>query len=243
MISVCIATHNGDKYIKRQLETILSQLGESDEVVISDDGSTDETLSFIRDMDDNRLKVFNYIQPIKTKHSHEYVCHNFENALKHAKGDYIFLSDQDDIWLPNKVEVCMRALQEHDLVLHEFMHIDENDIVTQELHYNGAFRRKNYFLRAGKHYGCAMAFKRKVLEYALPFPPYLLLHDFWIGILAETLGDFCFIEQPLIKYRFHVQNTSQIKNPLSFKLSYRLKTMFYVVKRVLSSKLNSYSNN
>lgn len=239
MISVCIATHNGDKYIKRQLETILSQLGESDEVVISDDGSTDETLSFINDMDDNRLKVFNFIQPIKTKHSHEYVCHNFENALRHAKGDYIFLSDQDDIWLQNKVEVCMRALQEHDLVLHEFMHIDENDIVTQELHYNGTFRHKNYLLRVGKHYGCAMAFRRSVLDYALPFPKHLLLHDYWIGILAETLGDFYFEEQPLLRYRIHLQNTSQTKNSLRFKLSYRMRTMYNVLKRVMCYKLNS----
>lgn len=239
MISVCIATHNGERYIKEQLESILAQLGQGDEVVVSDDGSTDGTLSVINKMNDSRIKVYHYKQPLTTKHSHEYVCRNFENALNHAQGDYIFLSDQDDEWMPNKVEVCLKALQEHDIVLHEFMHIDENDQVIKELHYDGTFRRNNYFIRAGKHYGCAMAFKRNVLDYVLPFPKHLLLHDYWIGILAEILGDFYYIDQPLIRYRIHLQNTSQTKNPLSFKLAYRFKTMYNVVKRVLWYKINA----
>lgn len=239
MISVCVATHNGEKYIKQQLESILSQLSQDDEVVISDDGSTDDTLSIINEINDSRIIVYQYQQPSKTKHSHEYVCRNFENALKHAKGDYIFLSDQDDEWMPNKVEVCMKDLQDHDMVLHEFMHIDENENVIKPLHYNGTFRPHNYLLRVGKHYGCAMAFRRSVLDYALPFPKHLLLHDYWIGILAETLGDFYFEEQPLLRYRIHLQNTSQTKNSLRFKLSYRMRTMYNVLKRVMCYKLNS----
>ena len=239
MISVCIATHNGERYIKEQLESILAQLGPDDEVVISDDGSSDGTINEIKSLNDKRLNIINFEQPLKTKHSHEYVCRNFENALKHAKGDYIFLSDQDDIWMPNKVEVCMKDLKDHDMVLHEFMHIDENENVIKPLHYNGTFRPHNYLLRAGKHYGCAMAFRRSVLDYALPFPKHLLLHDYWIGILAETIGNFYYEVQPLLRYRIHLQNTSQTKNSLSFKLSYRMRTMYNVLKRVMCYKLNS----
>lgn len=237
MISVCVATHNGEKYIKQQLDSILSQLDQDDEVVISDDGSTDGTLSVINEIDDSRIIMYHYNQPSKTKHSHEYVCRNFENALKHAKGDYIFLSDQDDEWMPNKVEVCMKDLQDHDMVLHEFMHIDENENVIKPLHYNGIFRPHNYLLRAGKHYGCAMAFRRSVLDYALPFPKHLLLHDYWIGILAETIGNFYYEKQPLIKYRIHQQNTSGNHNPLWFMVYYRINTMFMVLYRVLKCKL------
>ena len=237
MISVCVATHNGEKYIKQQLESILSQLSQDDEVVISDDGSTDDTLSIINEINDSRIIVYQYQQPSKTKHSHEYVCRNFENALKHAKGDYIFLSDQDDIWMPNKVEVCMKDLKDHDMVLHEFMHIDENENVIKPLHYNGTFRPHNYLLRVGKHYGCAMAFRRSVLDYALPFPKHLLLHDYWIGILAETIGNFYYEKQPLIKYRIHQQNTSGNHNPLWFMVYYRVNTMFMVLYRVLKCKL------
>lgn len=236
MISVCIATHNGEKYIKQQLDSILSQLGQGDEVVVSDDGSTDGTLSVINIMNDSRIKVYHYKQPLTTKHPHEYVCRNFENALNHAQGDYIFLSDQDDEWLPNKVAICMKALESHDLVLHDFSHMDENGNITKALHYNGTFRPKNFFLRAGKHYGCAMAFRRDVLKYALPFPKHLLLHDYWIGILVETLGKFQFVKEPLIKYRIHQQNTSSTSNPLLYKITYRIKTICHLTIRVVKNK-------
>lgn len=95
MISVCMATYNGEEYIKEQLESILCQLGEMDEIIISDDGSTDNTLNIIESYNDSRIKIH-----INTgKHGFVY---NFENALQKAKGEYIFLSDQDDIWLPEK---------------------------------------------------------------------------------------------------------------------------------------------
>lgn len=237
MISVCVATHNGERYIKQQLESILCQIGQEDEVVVSDDGSTDKTLAVIDGFKDSRIKVRLFSQPSSSSHPHEYVCRNFENALKHAQGDYIFLSDQDDEWLPNKVEVCMKDLENHDLVLHDFMHIDENDSITQDLHYDGAFRRNNYFLRAGKHFGCAMAFKRKVLDYALPFPSHLLLHDYWIGILAETLGSFYYEKRPLIRYRIHQKNTSGNHNPLCFMVYYRVVTFIWVLCRVIRYRL------
>lgn len=245
MISVCMATHNGEKYIKEQLESILSQLEPSDEVVVSDDGSTDGTLDEIISLNDKRVHVYKFVQPRKEKHPHEYVCRNFENAINHAQGDYIFLSDQDDIWLPNKVEVCIKDLKKHDLVLHEFTHINANEEVIKELHYNGTFRRHNYLLREGKHYGCAMAFRRSVLDYALPFPKHLLLHDYWIGILSELLGDFYMEELPLIRYRIHEQNTSGNHNPLWFMLYYRLYTIFDVLCRFMKYKLgfHHYLNN
>lgn len=233
MISVCIATHNGEKYIRQQLESILCQLGKEDEVVVSDDGSSDNTLSVIEGLHDDRILVYHYCQPSKTKHPHEYVCRNFENALVHAHGDYIFLSDQDDIWLPNKVETCINDLQRHDLVLHEFMDIDEKGEILSKRHYNGTFRRKNYLMRRGKHFGCAMAFKRCVLDYALPFPADLILHDYWIGILAETLGSLYFEETPLIKYRIHSYNTSVIRNSIFFKLWYRIRCMYCVFTRTI----------
>lgn len=240
MISVCVATHNGERYIKKQLESILCQIGQEDEVVVSDDGSTDKTLAVIDGFKDSRIKVRLFSQPSSSSHPHEYVCRNFENALKHAQGDYIFLSDQDDEWLPNKVEMCLKDLENHDLVLHDFMHIDENENITLQLHYNGTFRPHNYFLRAGKHYGCAMAFRRKVLDYALPFPKHLLLHDYWIGILSETLGSFYFEKDPLIRYRFHQQNTSQTNNSLKFKLTYRLQTLWFVFARVITYTFKKY---
>ena len=237
MISVCLATHNGEKYIKTQLESILAQLGQNDEVVISDDGSSDRTLSIIADIQDARLKVFHYKQPDTTKHHHEYVCRNFENALIHAKGDIIFLSDQDDIWKPNKVAVCVKALENSDLVLHEFEHIDSHGSIILNKHYAGEFRYKNYFLRSGLYYGCAMAFRRCVLDYALPFPRHVLIHDYWIGILSESLGRFAFVKEPLIQYRIHGCNTSVTNNSLAFKIGYRMRLLVLVFSRIISYRI------
>ena len=97
MISICLITYNGEKYINEQLDSILCQLSADDEVVVSDDGSTDRTLSIIRDYNDNRLRIISN----SGKHG---VVYNVENALREVKGDYIFLADQDDVWLPGKVE-------------------------------------------------------------------------------------------------------------------------------------------
>jgi len=110
MISVCMATFNGEKYIKEQINSILIQLDYKDELIISDDGSTDKTMEIIHKFDDKRIKLF------ENKNMHGY-AHNFENALKQATGDYIFFSDQDDVWLPNKVEIMLPHLKADNFVI------------------------------------------------------------------------------------------------------------------------------
>lgn len=236
MISVCIATHNGEKYIKEQLDSILCQLSPKDEVVISDDGSTDSTLDIIRSYNDPRIKIYNKVHTIKGMKSHYYVTMNFENAIKHANGDYIFLSDQDDVWYPNKVETCISILNEYDMVLHNLECVDGVLNPLNRNIYNNSFRHKNYFIRVGKHYGCALAFKRDLLPHILPFPKKMVLHDFWIGIIGETFGRFICIDEPLIKYRIHNANTSgnaQNSNSLLYKLSYRLYIFCHILLKIL----------
>ena len=103
MISVCMATHNGARYLQAQLESILSQLGSGDELIISDDSSTDATLEIIRSFDDTRIRLLTgnrFFSPI----------YNFENALNWVRGHIIVLSDQDDVWLDNKLETVQRKL-------------------------------------------------------------------------------------------------------------------------------------
>ena len=237
MISVCMATHNGEKYIKEQLDSILCQLYPEDEVVISDDGSTDSTLEIIEGYKDSRIKIYRMMHLHKDMKSHYYVTMNFENALKQAKGDYIFLSDQDDVWMPNKVDVCMEALQNHDMVLHNLQCVDGDLLPLNRNIYNNSFRPKNYLMRRGKHYGCALAFRRELLHYILPFPNKLVLHDYWIGIIGETFGSFEFLDELLTKYRIHGTNTSgnsQKNNSMLYKLSYRLYTMWNIFKRVIA---------
>ena len=118
MISVCIATYNGEKYIKEQLDSIINQIKEDDEIVISDDNSTDRTLEIINSYKDKRIKIYHSNARNFKK--------NFENALGNANGDIIFLSDQDDVWIDGKYEMCVSALQKYDLVVTDSTVVDEN---------------------------------------------------------------------------------------------------------------------
>ncbi|MDE6634762.1 MAG: glycosyltransferase, partial [Bacteroidaceae bacterium] len=105
MISVCMASFNGERYIRQQIDSILQQLGDGDELVISDDGSCDATADIIRSYADRRLRFFCNPGP----HG---VTHNFQHALRQAQGDILFLADQDDVWLPGKIERQVRFLVE-----------------------------------------------------------------------------------------------------------------------------------
>lgn len=234
MISVCIAVHNGEKFLKEQLQSILSQIAKNDEIVISDDGSCDDTIRVIRDFNDSRIKLFFLKQSDNNKYSHYYVTKNFENAIKNASGDYIFLADQDDFWFPDKVNVCMRELKKYDLVIHNIRIADDklNDLGKNV--YAKEFFFKNIFMLEGSYYGCAMAFNKNVLNYALPFPKKLLVHDIWIGLLTEFLGSVHFINKPLILYRVREESISHsVHNSLLYKISYRIYTLLFLILRIL----------
>ncbi len=103
MLTVCIATYNGEKYIRQQLESILKQISETDEIIISDDGSKDRTLDIVKEIGDKRICVYNHIKR-KAKFNIDYATANFENALTKAKGDIINISDQNKVWMDNKVD-------------------------------------------------------------------------------------------------------------------------------------------
>lgn len=239
MISVCIAIHNGAKYIEEQLASILKQLGPRDEVIISDDGSTDDTIEKIHIFKDPRISIIYLTKDQTNNDPHSCVTKNFENALIHSKGDYIFLSDQDDIWFDDKVEKCMSNLKKNLLVVHNMQRISETGEIIG-LGYK-KFRFSNFFQISPTYYGCVMAFRRELLDVALPFPTKLLVHDFWLGILAEQIGKVGFINQELIKYRVHNKNTSTNKiTSFIYKIKYRLYTLAMLVKRLNSGNKISY---
>ena len=108
MNTVCVATYNGEAYIEQQLRSILAQIAPDDEVIVSDDGSTDKTLKIVDFIGEKRIRI---------RHSKAHSFRdNFAEMLQEAKGDIIFLSDQDDVWLPGKYERCIEELKTADLV-------------------------------------------------------------------------------------------------------------------------------
>ncbi len=205
MISVCMATYNGEKYIKQQIESILKQIGLKDELVISDDGSTDTTIEIIKNINDKRIKLFDN----NGKHG---FTHNFESAINNATGDYIFLSDQDDIWLDDKVAVTMQELQTCDMAISDCITVNEKLETIQESRFKafnikpGLFR---HFIKS-RYLGCCIAFNKKIKNAITPFPldDNLLEHDIWIVAVAFMYFNVKLIYKPLILYRRHDSNTS-----------------------------------
>jgi glycosyltransferase involved in cell wall biosynthesis len=227
-----MATYNGEEYVEEQLESILSQLSATDEVIISDDNSTDETLSIIKKINDSRIKVF-----INEKESG--YTKNFENALEKANGEIIFLSDQDDIWMEDKVSKIVSRLEECSFVVSDNTIVDKDLKVINHSHFD-IYKTSNGFIRnllIPRYVGACMAFRKEVLIKSLPFPENqtYTAHDYWISLISELYFEACMIHEPLIKYRRHGKNTSnggfKSKNSLTHKLKVRFYTLAHLLKR------------
>lgn len=214
-ISVAMAVYNGEKYLKNQLNSILLQLSKEDEIVISYDESDDHTLDMIKEFfnTDSRIKLF--------KGPNKGVVKNFENAIKNCKNEYIFLSDQDDIWLSSKVSCILNEFDstDADLILHDAEIVNEDMQKKEDSFFKIRNCGKGIFKNIIKnsYIGCCMAFKSKLKEKILPFPDKLPMHDQWIGLIAEKYGKVVFLNKPLIKYRRHHNNASR-ENHSSFKV-------------------------
>lgn len=186
MISVCMATYNGEKVVLRQIHSVLSQLTSADELIIVDDGSSDSTITRIKSLNDLRVKLYQNTGvhgPIKA----------FELALSLSKGSLIFLCDQDDIWLQNKVSVALKDFQKyncdvwtHDsMVLNSSMH-EISD--SWNLYNHNKFTGGNIgTILKNPYTGSMMAFTRKVMKLAVPFPEGITMHDQWIGMVAQKM--------------------------------------------------------
>jgi len=228
-----MATYNGEKYLKPQLDSILKQLSEKDELIISDDGSTDDTLEIIESYQDSRIKLLHS--------THKNLIFNFENALKNASGNAIFLCDQDDIWFDAKVEKYKEKLEKNLLVFSNAAMFQGNDNNVSELFFKDSKKKTGLLnnLKKVKFLGATLAFQKSVLQKALPFPKNIPMHDIWIGLVAETMGSTYYIDEPLIYYRRHENAASttggKSSNSLVTKLKIRMNLVFGLIKRVLKS--------
>ena len=228
-ISVALAAYKGEQYIVAQLESILQQLGENDEVIVSDDYPAGKTRDIVLNMAsaDKRIR---YIEgPGKG------VVKNFGNAMLGCTGDVIFLCDQDDIWLPGKVESVMNEIRGGaQLVLHDASVTDADLNITDESYFSSHGSNTSFFKNIVKNsfVGCCMAFTRELMAEVTPFPEGLPMHDWWIALVAlKKKRKTVMLRKPLILWRRHGDNVTGGKTSLAQKVTWRLKMISSLARK------------
>jgi glycosyltransferase involved in cell wall biosynthesis len=211
-----MATYNGEKYLEQQIDSILSQLGKEDELIISDDHSSDRTLTIIERYlkEDTRVKLF--------MNEEKGVTSNFENAIKRTQNEIIFLSDQDDIWKPEKVKTVKEYYEKNptiQMIMSDITVVDNQLNTTIESFYEFRGSRAGVLKNIIKnsYIGCAMSFRKELKTKILPIPRNVPMHDMWIGLVADMYKSALLIPEKLIYYRRHDATVTSVENTSSLK--------------------------
>lgn len=213
-IDILMATYNGEKYLKQQIDSILNQTFKDFNLIICDDCSNDRTWEILNEYKnkDDRVKIIRNEQNLGYNK-------NFEKLLGYVKEEYFMLSDQDDFWLPNKVEESYKKItfEKLNLVCSDLEVVDKNlnTIHPSMWEYWPDYNIKEK-IKKSKDYrsclmtncitGCTTIINSKMIEKILPLPGYPIIHDWWIGLVCGSNGKIGYIEKPLIKYRQHGNN-------------------------------------
>jgi len=210
-----MAVFNGEQFLERQLESILKQLGDDDEIVIVNDASEDNTVVIIDSMHDPRIRLLENkknIGPLKS----------FEKSVGEARGDYIFFADQDDLWLPNKVQYVIDCFISSRVlaVVTDAKVANEKEEIMHESYFkwrnSGPGFLKNFYKNS--FLGCCMAIRKECKDFILPFPPFSYMHDRWIGLACTMVGEVRFLPCPLLIYRRHESTVTQMKPSCIWKI-------------------------
>jgi glycosyltransferase involved in cell wall biosynthesis len=244
-ISVCMASYNGENFIEKQIESILLELSPSDELIIVDDCSSDRTLEKINAFNDSRIQLLQ-----NTINAGE--IYSFSKAISLAKNQYIFLSDQDDIWKRGRVKLMIDSLEKSNslLITSNFSWINNDDLPI-DISFDGVSSRtsnknlKNIldiFIGKTNYFGCAMLFKRELISVICPIPRFVESHDLWIAFISNILKSNVHIEDHTFFKRKHNTNvTSTVSDrPFIKKLFSRiifLLSILFIYKRVYFNKL------
>lgn len=214
IVSVAMATYNGEKYIIQQIKSILRQSKTIDEIIIVDDNSDDKTVELIKSLNCPLIQVY------QNKVNLGYI-ENFYKAISLTKGDYVFLSDQDDVWEKDKVEKSLFVLQKSNInmaVCTGFSLIDQCGNPIMNIN---DYQINNFVFKKHKHIeditlrrlafgnivqGCTYCIKRDVVDVYLKIHNKEVVHDYQLMLLASSMGKVKYLNEPLIKYRLHGNN-------------------------------------
>lgn len=210
-LDILLATYNGSKYLKEQLDSILNQTYPHFTLWIRDDGSTDETYQILSDYakKDLRIKILNSSEKLGPRG-------NFGALMEVSSNPYIAFADQDDVWHQDKLSILMQFAKDKDkglpLLIHHDLEVvdDKLDLIHTSFwafsHLDPHAKKIGNLLLQNNVTGCAMLVNRPLLELALPVPTSAIMHDWWLALTASAFGEIYPLNQALVKYRQHSKN-------------------------------------
>lgn len=250
-VYILMATYNGAKYVEEQIESILNQTYKNWKLLIHDDGSKDQTTEIVKKIqkeNDDKIELFD--DGISSGGAKENFSHLLNIAMERSREfDYIMFSDQDDIWLNDKIEVTLNKMlrtEENNINKPILVHTDlivfthKNTVLAESfVLYNKIDPNRNSLNNLLVHNtvtGCTAMINKKLLEYN-NIPDSAIMHDYWLGLIASSFGKITYINKPTIKYRIHDSNDYGVKQ-FDFKyIAQKGYELFYLQKK------NSYLNN
>lgn len=241
LVSIAMATYNGEEFLREQLESIYNQTYKNLEIIVTDDCSKDGTAEILEEYKQKYgLKYY-----INEQNSG--FVKNFEKVISLCSADYIALCDQDDIWLPNKIEILMKEINNYSMICSDLTLIDsDGNVVLPSFRDNNNYSHKkmdnNKLLLSFKCFalGCCTLFKKELLNNSLPFPDYVVSHDWWLALHAYRLNGIKYLDDNLVLYRMHNNSISMnnINPPMLNKiiLFFKSKTQKRKIKGLINQK-------
>lgn len=229
-ISVAMATYNGEKYIREQIDSILNQTVQDFEIVVCDDCSSDGTWSILEDYSnhDNRVKAFRNGDNLGFKK-------NFEKTITLCQGDYVALCDQDDIWTTDHLEVLLNVMKDGvQISCGRPLFVDENNKeLPKKYDYFRMVRApisnedtaRHIFLGKSTYQGASMLIRRSFFDVALPIPDGVNYHDTWFAALAAVMNGFIYVDKYIMRYR-------RISNSVTYKTKF-VSAFRYLVRHTI----------
>lgn len=259
-VEILLATYNGEKYLKDQIKSILNQTYQNWNLLIRDDGSTDNTLKIINDLKNKYPDRVNIIEGGNRRLG---ACQNFHKLLKCSKAKYILFCDQDDIWLKDKIEISMKKILElemnygknYPILIHTNMKLLDryNNIISNSFWADFSINPEKMYIpeilfTQNIIFGCTILINESAKKVILPIPTDTVMHDEWISLKLVKYGKIAYIDTPTILYRQHGHNTVGVKklgvfSTLIPNFISLLKNGFFFKKLKITNNLLGYEIN
>lgn len=217
LIDIILSTYNGTRYLTGQLESLFKQTYQDWHLIIRDDGSTDDTVEMVKRYAAQFPDRIIYIDD----HENLGACQSFAKLLSETKALYVMFCDQDDVWLPNKIEITLNKMLAMELecgkttpiLVHTDLQVVDSNLKVFDASYwnyrkiDPSRDRLNYLLSQNVVTGCAMMINAALRDKVNHVPPVAIMHDWWLALIAAVFGKIFYISEATIYYRQHGKNT------------------------------------